>query len=42
VEWVSVVGIEASLSISVCTYNDTMKVCVGSDRGYSTISKELV
>ena len=41
VEWVSVMGSEAALSISVTTYNDTMKVCVCADRGYSRLSRPM-
>ena len=41
VEWISTIGSEAALSISIVTYNDIMKVCVCSDRGYSTLSKPL-
>ena len=35
VEWVSLVGIDASISISIVTHHETMKVTACSDLGYT-------
>ena len=43
VEWASVVGIDSSLSLSVTTLHETVKIAACTDLGYSSVStKEML
>jgi len=37
VEWISLVGVDASYSVSIVTHYDTLKLSVCSDLGYAKV-----